>query len=116
MIYALEDSFQDGMRLARVASTGADGQRTRSFSDRSISVIRGMSSEIATYDATAAYREMLELANAGRVTFYTINGAAGSHLMEAGISGGEAATLSTGAAGFEAVATASERRALCASA
>lgn len=115
MIYALEDSYQDGMRLARVATPGPDGQETRSFSDDSVADVRLMGSEIATYDATRQYRQMLDRANAGRVTFYTINGAgaaAGGGMMSAEISGGEAATFSGGVAGFQAVAAGSDQEGL----
>ena len=110
MIYALQDSYQDGQRLARVSSTGPDGEEVYSFSSSSISEVRGLSSEIATYDATPQYRQMAARANAGRVTFYTINGAgARGALMDAEISGGEAATFSGSASGFQAVAASSDQ-------
>lgn len=110
MIYALQDSTQDGQRLARVSSPGIDGQETRSFSDNSVSEVRGLSSEIATFDATRQYQQLVARANAGRVTFYTINAAGGrAALMDAEMSGGEAATFSNSAAGFEAVAASSDQ-------
>ena len=110
MIYALQDSYQDGMRLARVQFEGPDGPETRSFSDSAVSEVRSLGSEIATYDATPQYREMLARANAGRVSFYTINGAgAGARLMDAQISGGEAATFSNSASGFQSVAASTDQ-------
>ena len=107
MVYALQDSYQGGQRLARVSTPGPDGQEARSFSDDAVADVRMMGSEIATWDATPQYRQMLNRANAGRVTFYTINGAAataGAGMMGAEISGGEAATFSGGVGGFQAVA------------
>ncbi len=110
MIYALQDSFQDGQRLARVTYEGPAGPRTRSFSDSAVSEIRSLGSEIATYDATPQYREMLARANAGRVSFYTINGAGPrAALIDAELSGGEAATFSNSASGFQSVAASTDR-------
>ena len=110
MIYALQDSYQDGARLARVSFDGPDGQRNPAFSSSRISEVRGLSSEIATYDATPQYQEMVARANAGRVTFYTINGAgARSALMDAEMSGGEAATFSGSASAFQSVAASSDQ-------
>jgi VWFA-related protein len=110
MIYALQDSYQDGQRLARVSSPGLDGEETPSFSPSSISEVRGLSGEIATFDATPQYREMVARANAGRVSFYTINGAgARPALMDAEMSGGEAATFSGSASGFQSVAASSDQ-------
>ena len=53
---------------------------------------------------------MVAQANASRVTFYTINGAgSGAPLMDAEISGGEAAIFSNSASGFQAVAASSDQ-------
>ena len=110
MIYALQESFQGGARLTRAGSTGPDGEQASFFSDRSVSGIRTLGSEIIAYDATPQYKEMVALANASRVTFYTINAAgAGAPLMDAEISGGEAAIFSNSASGFQAVASSSDQ-------
>ena len=112
MIYALQDSYQEGARLARATATGPDGQQTRSFSDDAVADVRMMSSEIATWDASPQYQQMLRRANTGQVTFYTINGSAafaGAGMMDAEISGGEAATFSGSVAGFKSVAASSDQ-------